>query len=239
LAIGHAQNEKLVQLVAKLKNAAGAQIASVVLYGSSAREDFRPEFSDLNVLVLLKDSHAPTLKALAPALRWWGEQGEPAPVLLDADELSRAADVFAIELIDMKERNRVLEGEDLLAAIEVPRNMHRTQVERELRTALIKLRRGYVQAKNDDAVSKLMTESISTFATLFRHVLIIFGHPAPMDKRAAVEGIAAALSTDLAALLKVLDIRDKRSPVQDCSDLFAEYLAAVTRVTDEVDRRLG
>jgi predicted nucleotidyltransferase len=239
LPIGQAQNEKLVQLVAKLKNAAATQIASVVLYGSSAHDDFQPEFSDLNVLLLLKDASAATLKQLAPVLKWWTQQGEPAPVLLQADELARCADVFAVELIDMKARHRLLEGDDLLAAIDVPRNMHRAQVERELRTALVKLRRGFVYAKNDDAVSKLMTESISTFATLFRHVLIIFGHAAPMEKRATIETIGAVLSMDLASLLRVLDIREKRAPLQECSGVFAEYLTAVTRVTDEVDRRLG
>jgi hypothetical protein len=182
---------------------------------------------------------AATLKWLAPVLKWWGQQGEPAPVLLHKEELARCSDVFAIELIDMKERHRLLEGEDLLAAIDVPRNMHRAQVERELRTALVKLRRGYVFAKNEDAVSKLMTESISTFATLFRHALIIFGHPATMEKRATMETIGSVLSLDLASLLKVLDVRERRAPAQDCSALFADYLAAVTRVTDEVDRRLG
>ena len=239
MPIGQAKNEKLVQLVAKLKSAAGAQIKSVILYGSSANDDFQPEFSDLNVLVILKDAGAATLKQLAPPLKWWSRQGEPAPVLLQAEELARCADVFAIELIDMKERHRVLVGEDLLSAIDAPRNMHRAQVERELRTALVKLRRGYVHANNDQAVSKLMTESISTFATLFRHALIIFGHPAPMEKRAAIETIASVLSLDLTSLQKVLDIREKRATLQDCSGLFADYLEAVNRVTDEVDRRLG
>jgi hypothetical protein len=84
-----------------------------------------------------------------------------------------------------------------------------------------------------------MTESISTFATLFRHALIIFGHPAPMEKRATMETIGSVLSLDLASLLTVLDVRERRAPAQDCSGLFSDYLAAVTRVTDEVDRRLG
>jgi predicted nucleotidyltransferase len=228
-----------VQLVAKLKNAAGAQIASVILYGSSADDDFHPQFSDLNVLIVLNDVGATTLKQLGPVLKWWSQQGEPAPVLLHKEELARCADVFAIELIDMKDRHRLLAGEDPLAAIDVPRNMHRAQVERELRTALVKLRRSYAYAKNEEAVSKLMTESISTFATLFRHALIIFGHPAPMEKRVTVETVGSVLSLDLTSLLRVLDVREKRAPSQDCSALFEDYLTAVTRVTDEVDRRLG
>jgi hypothetical protein len=84
-----------------------------------------------------------------------------------------------------------------------------------------------------------MTTSVSTFATLFRHALITFGEQATLDKRTAIEATGAFLSADVSAMLRVLDIREKRAPAVDCSALFASYLAAAARVTDEVDRRLG
>lgn len=238
MPIGQPQNEKLVQLVAKLKGAAGAEITSVILYGSSAGDDFQPEFSDLNVLLVMRSADAATLKTLQPVIAWWRKQGEPAPVIMAADELGRAADVFAIELTDMQERHRVLEGEDVLAGIAVDRTMHRTQVERELRTALLKLRQRYLEAANEQMVSRLMTDSVSTFATLFRHALLIFDQPAPLDKRGTIEAVGAYLSIEVAGMLKVLEIREKRAPATGCHDLFAEYLRAVERVTYEVDRRL-
>jgi len=159
--------------------------------------------------------------------------------VMSENELRQSADVFAIEFMDMKQRHRLLHGDDPLAGIEVPREMHRAQVERELRTAVVKLRQAYLMAKTDEAVSRLMTSSVSSFATLFRHSLIVFGQQAPMEKRAAVEAIGSALNTDVAAVLQVFDIREKRAPAKDCGAMFAAYLAAVTRVTDEVDRRLG
>jgi hypothetical protein len=243
LAIGQPQNEKLVQLVAKLKGAAGAHIASVVLYGSAVseatRDDFQPEFSDLNVLIVMRTSDAASLKPLQPVVRWWRQQGEPAPVILTVNELRQAADVFAIELLDMKERHRVLDGEDLLSVIDVPRAMHRTQVERELRTAILKLRQRYVESADEQAVSRLMTDSVSTFATLFRHALMIFGQTPAMDKRSAIEAVGSYLSVEVAAMLKVLEIREKRAPAASCNEMFADYLATAERVTYEVDRRLG
>jgi hypothetical protein len=158
---------------------------------------------------------------------------------MSAAELQEAADVFAIELMDMKQSHRVLEGEDVLATLDVPRGMHRVQMERELRTAVVKLRQGFLDAKDDAAVSRLMTASVSTFATLFRHALLLFGQQPPMQKRAAIEAAGSALGADVSAMLKVLDIREQRAPAEDCSDLFAAYLGAVSRVTEEVDRRLG
>ena len=239
MAIGQPQNEKLVQFAAKVKNAAAGNLRSLVLYGSSARDDFQPQFSDLNILLILDTADAAALKTLNPVVRWWREQGEPAPVVMTAAELRQAADVFAIELLDMKQSHRVLEGEDVLSTLDVPRGMHRVQVERELRTAIVKLRQGFLEGKDDASVSRLMTASVSTFATLFRHALMIFGEQPPREKRAAIESTGRFLSAEVSAMLQVLDMREKRAPTADCSELFAAYVEAALRVTDEVDRRLG
>jgi hypothetical protein len=193
----------------------------------------------VNVLVTLKSADAATLKAAAPVIDWWTKQGHPVPVVMNANELAQSADVFAIEFIDMQQRHRVLHGTDPLTALYIPRDLHRVQVERELRTSTVKLRQAYLLARGDDAVSKLMGSSVSSFATLFRHALIVFGQEAPIEKRTAIEAIGRYLGTDVTAVLQVLDIREKRATAKDCGAMFADYLAAVTRVTDEVDRRLG
>lgn len=239
MAIKQKQEETLVQLVAKLKNAIADQLDAVVLYGSAVDHEFAEGFSDVNVLVTLKSADAAVMKAAAPVVDWWTQQGHPVPVVMSTTELAQSADVFAIEFMDMQQRHRVLHGNDPLTSLYIPRDLHRVQVERELRTAGVKLRQAYLLAKGDEAVSKLMGSSVSSFATLFRHALIVFGQEAPLDKRTAVEAIGRYLNTDVTAVLQALDVREKRTPAKDCGAIFSDYLAAVTRVTDEVDRRLG
>lgn len=239
MPIKQKEEEALVQLVAKLKNALPGQLESVVLYGSAVDHDFAHGFSDVNVLVTMKSADAGSLKAAAPVVDWWVKQGHPVPVVMNAHELAQSADVFAIEFIDMQQRHRVLHGNDPLTTLYIPRDLHRVQVERELRTTTVKLRQAYLLANGDDAVAKLMGSSVSSFATLFRHALIVFGQEAPLDKRAAIEAIGRFLSLDVSPVLQVLDIREKHAPAKDCSALFGDYLAAVMQVTDEVDRRLG
>jgi len=52
-------------------------------------------------------------------VRWWCvEQREPAPLFFTKEELKNAADVFAIEILDMKHGRRVLYGTDVVAEIE-------------------------------------------------------------------------------------------------------------------------
>jgi len=80
-------------------------------------------------------------------VKWWCvEQKEPAPLFFTKDELRDAANVFAIEILDMKHGRRILYGADVVADIEVPMNLHRVQIEHDLRTILLKLRQRYLRA---------------------------------------------------------------------------------------------
>ena len=50
-------HEKLIsEFVEKMKAAAGDNLVSVVLYGSAADGEFHPEYSDLNLLCLVRDA---------------------------------------------------------------------------------------------------------------------------------------------------------------------------------------
>ena len=53
---------KLTELVSRLKEAAGKNLESVILYGSAARGDYKPGKSDLNVLCTLVDLSFPELQ---------------------------------------------------------------------------------------------------------------------------------------------------------------------------------
>jgi len=232
----------LNELVQKLKAAAGANLKGVVLYGSAAAGEFQPKHSDLNVLCLLERLDAAELEKLNPAAGWWAGKGHPAPLVFTPEELRRSADVFAIEMLEIKASRRVLFGEDDFAQLEVPMSLHRVQVERELRTNLVRLRQGLLTApKKRSALLGLLTGSVSSFTTLFRHALLALGESPPQGKRAVVNRLAALASFDPAAFHTVLDVREgKRSESEvEMGATVRGYLEGVARVADEVDRRLA
>jgi hypothetical protein len=237
----NAEQKLLDELVAKLKVADG-NLRAVILYGSAASGEYHPEFSDLNVLCLAERLDAASLKNMSPVVAWWRDQKQPALMLMTVDELQRSADVFAIEFHDMKARHRVLYGDDLLSTLQVPMNLHRLQVERELRTNIIKLRTHYLSAVGDaKRTVRLMTDSVSTFVTLFEHALIAMGEQTPTQKREVVRRVASLLKFDPKPFESVLDLREKKIKGDELAadEWFTRYLAAVERVADEVDRRLG
>ncbi len=208
------REKDLKELIERLRQAAGANLTAAVLYGSAADQEFREEHSDLNVLCLLQRLDAGELKKLQPVGLWWWRKGHPTPLVFTLRELQDSADVFAIELLDMKQRHRMLLGEDFLKDFDVPMALHRLQVERELRTSVIRLRQALLRSRGKRAeLTELMVASSSTFVALFRHALIALGDTAPDSRREVLDRLAAKLGFDPAAVHAVLDVREgKRRP---------------------------
>ena len=141
--------DKLQQLVQRLQTACGENLVSVVLYGSAAREDFHEQYSDVNLLLVLSELGANALHALTPVITWWThEEKLHPPMIMTRQELQESADVFAIELLDIKTTHRTLAGEDVVMSIDVPMNLHRVEVEHELRTTLLRLRQHLLLARD-------------------------------------------------------------------------------------------
>ncbi len=227
------------QLVEKLKQAAGANLHSVVLFGSAASGHYQPKHSDLNVLCTLAGLDGPSLEALRPVLEWWTSKGNPHVLVFTMDELRRSADVFAIELLDIKARHKVLYGEDSFAGLQVPMDLHRIELEHELRTKLIRLRQAYIEVSGDSKrLLRLLTDSVTSFLTLFRHALIALGEPPPAHRHEVLDRLADRLNVDVSPFHAVLDIREeKRRPKDlDLTSVGRAYLASVQRIADEVDR---
>ena len=233
--------KQLNEFVSRTRRAAGENLQSVVLYGSAVAGEFHPEFSNLNLLCILRETSFARLSAIAPVVEWWHGQKYPAPLVMTQEELERSADVFCIELLDMQQQHRVLFGDDLLTGLRIPMQMHGAQVEYELREKLVLLQQRLLQAaKNDRDLWDLLLGSFSAFATLFRHALIALGDASPRSKREAIQALAARIPFDSSALLQLLDIREHKAERKqfDVKDVFARYLTAVYQVTTAVDTML-
>jgi hypothetical protein len=224
---------------AELRETYGAEVRSVVLYGSAAREQFHEGTSDLNILVLLEHVDAATIRRGSALARQWVEQGNPPPLLLSSDELQRSLDIFAIEYRDIRDAHRVLYGEDPFAAIEIDPEHLRLQCERELKAALIRLRERYLLVAGEpQELGNLLRHSISTFLVLFRTVLRLSGEAVPPDHERVVRAAAERVGFAPEAWLEILGARRGGSSLEPDADdpLVTSYLAAVARTLEYVDR---
>ena len=234
-------DHKLDEFVQKLKAAAADNLKAVILYGSAATEEFHSKHSDLNILCLVDQADAAHLEALHGPVEWWIRRSQRPPLVFTLDELRRSADIFTIELLDMKSRHRNLYGENLLAEISVPLHYHSIQVERELRTDWLRLRQAILAApKKPKVYLELMVSSFSAFAALFRHALIALGEAPAETKREAIDRIAQFAGADAGGFRTILGVREGKVKERDSGSekTLNQYFAFVEAVTEKFDRQL-
>jgi hypothetical protein len=215
-------------------------LAAVILYGSAAAGDFVANQSDYNILIALKKIHPEDLRNAHASIREWVKMGHPVPVYFTVSELQNAADVFPIEFHQMQAARQILYGTDVLADLKITNEFLRHQAEYELRSKLILLRRQYIPASASvDGLKRLMAESLSSFAALFRAVLYISGIETPPTKREIVALTVQYLKIDGTPFEKIFNIRennfDQELDETKANQLFADYMEQIENVIDAVD----
>ena len=234
--------EKINDFVSRLSQAAGNNLLSVILYGSAAEGEFHPEYSDLNLLCVLQDTSFASLSKIANPVEWWRKKKHHPPLVLTPQELKATADVFSIEFVDMKQRHRVLYGEDVLRNLDVPMHLHRSQLEYELREKLFLLRQHILVAgTREKDLWEVMLNSLSSFTTLFRHVLIELGEQGRKHSRDAVEELGSRLNFDSSTFVQLMDVRGKKADRKQfhATDVAGRYLSSIETVTTAVDKMPG
>jgi hypothetical protein len=157
----------LNNLIENLKKLYGERLASIILYGSCAAEGCNTSKSDVNAIVIINNLHANDLEKAQGAVKEWLKTKNPLPIFMDKAEWFNSTDVYPIEYSDIKERYKVLYGEDLVATLEIDNKNLRHQCEYELKSLLIKLRQGYM-AKGD--IKKIVKGGSKSLKALSRAV---------------------------------------------------------------------
>ena len=167
------------EFVKRMQEAGGANIESIILFGSAVAGDFHPGLSNLNLLLRSARASFEALRALGPAAKWWDGQKHPPPLCMTASNCndssmcspsncSICSGIIVCCLVRMCLRVRI------------PMDLHRVQVEYELREKLVLLRQHVLLAsENDSRLWDLLQRSVSSLRTLFRHALIALGRGRP------------------------------------------------------------
>jgi predicted nucleotidyltransferase len=227
-----------------LRGTHGRNLASVILYGAAAAGDFVPNKSHYNLLIALHEITPKDLRSAQAPMREWHRMGHPVPVYFTVAEIESAADVFPIEFHQMESARIVLYGKDILADLNISDEHLRHQTEYELRSKLIQLRRQYIPASTSvSGLVNLMGESLSSFAAIFRAVLIIHGFKPPVTKHEIITATVRELKISGEPFGKILAIRENNtSDMLDevsANALFADYMQQIENVIKSVDNIQG
>jgi predicted nucleotidyltransferase len=232
--------EAFGSLINDLRSTHGDNLAAVVLYGSAAAGDATAGDSDYNLLIALRRITPEDLRLAQAPMREWQRLGHPLPVYFTTEELRDAADVFPIEFHQMRRARVVLYGEDPFASLVISDENLRHQTEYELRSKLIQLRRLYIPASvSVEKLCDLMSDSLTSFATLFAPALMLHGvSDPPATKREIVSATARRLGINASPFERVFALRESDADLiseREAHELFAAYISEIEKVIEAVD----
>jgi hypothetical protein len=228
----------LESLVTQLKDAFGAELRGVVLYGSAAAGEHIAAHSDYNVLVLVESLSIDRLRAAGPVTQGWIKAGNPAPLTLTTAEWRTSADIFPMEYADMLERHRVLHGDAPMEGITVSPAELRLQVEQQAMGKLLQLRQGTMAAGNDAAAqAALMAASLSAVMIVFRAVSRLHRALPPAAYDALAREVGALAGFDPEPFVRVVRHVRREQELQGSGVtlVLGGYLAGMERLVSHVN----
>jgi hypothetical protein len=139
----------------------------------------------------------------------------------------------------MQQSRRVLFGADIIAGIDVPMNLHRVQVEHDLRTLLLRLRQHFLLTGHKESELRMAAaKSSSSTLALLRHALIAFEEEPPASAQEVFARIAALTGAEAAAFAAVYQLRDRHVHADDVVRTYGQYLNALSVVISAIDKQV-
>ncbi len=208
---------------------------SAVLHGSVVRGEYLEGWSDVNLLLVLESATPDVLAALAGPFALWARARQAPPLLLARTEWRRAADVFPVEITDIRSAYTVLRGDDPLPDVTVRPEDLRPALERDLRGRLLRLRQGYVSLSGDPgALAALARSTAPSVVVLLRTALVLAGAQVPSARADVVATAGLVAGFQSAPLVTILShLGDGDWQCDQAS--FAGYIAAVESTVRYID----
>ncbi len=102
-------------------------IAAIYLTGSALTDDYRPKYSDINSLIVVKGISPGLLDYLADAGKKYGKKGIKAPLIMTPVYIAHSLDVFPIEFLELKTIHHLVFGENQLENLNIQKSNLRLQ----------------------------------------------------------------------------------------------------------------
>jgi len=223
------------------------RLSSVFLYGSCAVEDCSKD-SDINMMVIIENLTAGDLKKSHDFVKTFTKKSKSLPIFMDKDEWFNSADVYPIEYSDIKERYKILCGENLIDGLNVEKKDLRLQCETEVKNLLVRLRQNYLAKSSNSfldkiAIQKLIHSSSKTFMVIFRTVLKLSDEAVPKNHSDVVRFFwekfkVQGIDFDGELFLKILEYRKNQKAIKtsEFEEVIQKLIESTNCVLKYVDK---
>jgi predicted nucleotidyltransferase len=194
------EQQALTALIGEL----GDELYSCCLYGSVVRGDAREDVSDINLLIILRNSDVTTHAAVGRAI---GANPRIDPFVLGLTGLERSVRAFAAKFASIKRYYRVLHGADPLATIDISPDLERFLCEQAFRNLRLRLARAFITRQQHRAYGQFLARAVTPLFLRLSEVLRLRGIAVPDGFTSRIDAIAQGFGIDRGALVDLLDFK--------------------------------
>jgi predicted nucleotidyltransferase len=220
-----------------LKDVFGNNLLSVMLYGSYVSGDFIRGVSDVNILVLLDKPSVDQIKSLGGRkIHTVMRRHRITPLILTRSEFINSADVFPMEYADIRDRCRVLFGEDATRSLSLEKRNLRHQLEERLRGSVASLRQTLIASRGRRrALENNLKRFFGSLKALFRGMLLLKElKEIPYEGPAIVDEISRAYGIEAAPFHELLQLRSGLR--KDVYGVAKGVLASLEELIAQIDK---
>jgi predicted nucleotidyltransferase len=224
---------------AALRSLYGDNLLGVAVYGSAATGEYLAGVSDVNLVLILKRVELADLERMRGFRRHQHGLRLPVPLMLTPEHIRTSADVFPIEFLEIKEKHRLLWGQDPFAKLRVSLTNLRHECEHELKGRLLRLRQSYLEAGTGAGpLRRLLLAAHNANYPAFRAALRLKRVAPPLTKEEINAALSKHFRVEASVLRRLQDLRGNRIRLnrRELEALCQHYLNEVNRVASQVDR---
>lgn len=238
LKLEEALRKSINTYVNDLKQLYAGELIAVLLYGSSAVGEYSKGHSNINLLVVLKNTDLPTLERSRKLVNKFSNR-RIEPLFFSQEHVSGFCHVFPIEFLDMKENHHCLYGTDVLKDIQVDLKNLRFQCEHELKSKLILMKQNYLRINpgNREDLKRFLFKNFNSVNHVLRNVLRLKGKEPSNDKGTVLKEIGREFLIECTVLIKICEAREEPHKLKDydLKVLLAEFVLELDELVQKLD----
>ncbi len=237
--IPHSPEEIFAEFVSDVKAVFAGDLLSISLYGSGAKGDYVRKKSDINFLIVLTEDGILNLAKCFGLVKKWGKRNVAVPLFMSKEYLQSSLDSFPIEFLSMQQNHKLVYGEDVLKDLQISKEHLRLEFEEQIKGKLLHLRKEFLATGGDKRrLTRLISVTVPTFASLFTALLTLKGIEPPKEKEAVLYKAAEALGLEQDVFRQIIAVRNNsiKLSATELVALMEEYIAEIRKLAFTVDK---
>lgn len=201
----------LTEFIDAAKSACGAELKSIILFGSAAEGRLRAT-SDVNVILLLSQFNQRGAETMREPLRVAQAAIRLSPMFIVDAELPAAITAFAEKFSDILRRRRILFGSDPFIGVTIPRDIVIARLDQVLLNQVLRLREAYVmRGLREEQLALVIADAAGPLRSSAATLRELQGQPVGSAKAALESFVQACNDSSLNDVLpRISEAREQR-----------------------------